>query len=418
MNKIYTVAILGAGSRGADAYGSLINEQKDKFNIVSICDIRTERLTRFGELFGVDNSQLFTSEEEFFKEKRADLLVIASPDADHYRHMMKAFELGYDVLAEKPITDKEEECINLLEAQKKYNVKALICHVLRYSPLFTKLHEVVNSGIIGSLVAMNAIESPGYWHQAHSYVRGNWRNSETSTPMILAKCCHDLDLLQYYAGSTCKSVSSIGDLRFFKEENAPKNSTTRCSTCSLINECPYSAKRVYVDRWHDVGEPKDTWPFNVVVSAPVTEEKLYEAIKTGPYGQCAFHCDNNVVDNQIVMMDFDNGVKAELTMTAFASGRRYHLFGTLGNVLLDGDTITITVFGDKEKTKTLKLADLIEKGHAHGGGDKRLIDTLYGMLSGTAKQDTSLAASIESHLIGIRAEESRLLGGKLLKVHK
>lgn len=236
--------------------------------------------------------------------------------------------------------------------------------------------------------------------------------------MILAKCCHDLDLLQYYAGSTCKSVSSIGDLRFFKEENAPKNSTTRCSTCPLINECPYSAKRVYVDRWHDVGEPKDTWPFNVVVSAPVTEEKLYEAIKTGPYGQCAFHCDNNVVDNQIVMMDFDNGVKAELTMTAFAGGRRYHLFGTLGNVLLDGDTITITVFGDKEKTQTLKLSDLIEKGHAHGGGDKRLIDTLYGMLSGTAKQDTSLAASIESHLIGIRAEESRLLGGKLLKVHK
>ncbi len=417
-NKIYTVAIIGAGSRGADAYGSLINQQKDKFKIVSLCDLRPERLTRFGELFGVDDSLLFTDENEFFKEKRADLLVIATQDKDHYRHMMKAFELGYDVLAEKPITDNEQECIDLLNAQKKYGVKALICHVLRYSPLFTKLKEVVESGIIGRLVAIDAIESPGYWHQAHSYVRGNWRDTKKSTPMILAKCCHDLDLLQYYAGSKCKCVSSIGDLTFFNKENAPDYATKRCLDCPQVDACPYSAKRVYVERWHDVGEPKDTWPFNVVTSAPVTEEKLLDAIKENEYGRCAFYCDNDAVDNQIVMMQFENGVKAQLTMNAFAGGRRYHLFGTLGNVLLDGANITVTVFGNKEKSCTIKATDLIEKGHAHGGGDGKLLATLYDMLSGNAPESTSLSASIESHLMGIRAEESRLLGGQMLNVHK
>lgn len=416
-NKIFTVAILGAGSRGADAYGTLINEQKDKFNIVSICDIRKERLDRFGELFEVEKSELFTDEDAFFSKKRADLLVIATQDADHFRHALKAFELGYDVLLEKPITDKIEECEALLSAQKKYGVKAMVCHVLRYAPAFSKLHELVNSGIIGKLVGINANEGPNYWHQAHSYVRGNWRSSKTSTPMILAKCCHDLDLLQWYAGSECKSVSSIGNLSFFKKENAPENTAERCVDCRLINECPYSAKRVYVDRWKDVGSPIDSWPFNVVTTAPVNEEKLIEAIKIGQYGRCAFRCDNDVVDNQIVMMEFANGVKAELTMTAFTSGRRYLLYGTYGNILLDSGKITVEVFGNKEKSYSITVRELEEKGHAHGGGDSKLINSLYDMLTGKEVSKTSLVQSVESHLMGILAEKSRLENGKPYKVH-
>lgn len=416
-NKIFTVAILGAGSRGADAYGTLINKQRDKFKIVSICDSRQERLDRFGKLFEVKKDLLFSDENVFFQEKRADLLIIATQDADHFRHAMRAFELRYDVLLEKPVTDKIDECKKLLDAQKKYNVKAMVCHVLRYAPAFIKLRELVESGVIGRLVGMNAIEGVAYWHQAHSYVRGNWRNSETSTPMILAKCCHDLDLLQYYADSPCKTVSSIGNLSFFKEEYAPENSTDRCVTCTHIDDCPYSAKAIYVDRWEKNGSPTDFWPYNVVAQAPVTKEKLQKAIENGPYGRCAFRCDNNVVDNQIVMMEFENGVKAELTMTAFSSGRKYHLYGTHGEIYLDGRGVTLEVFGKPELSKTFTPTEMNEKGHAHGGGDFLLVNTLYDMLTGKAPANTSLTASIESHLMGIFAEKSRLDGGKPYDVH-
>lgn len=415
-NKLFTVAIIGAGSRGADAYGTLINKDREKFKIVSICDVRQERLDRFGELFEVEKSELFTDEDAFFTKKRADLLIIATQDADHFRHALKAFELGYDVLLEKPLTDKIEECEALLAAQKKYAVKAMVCHVLRYAPAYIKLAELLKSGIIGRLIGMNVIEGVTYWHQAHSYVRGNWRSSKTSTPMILAKCCHDLDLIQYYAGSPCKSVSSIGSLSFFKKECAPENSTERCVDCPHINDCPYSAKAVYVDRW-EIARHVDMWPYNVVTTAPITKEKLEEAIKTGPYGKCVFRCDNDVVDNQIVMMDFENGVKAELTMTGFSAGRRYHLYGTHGQLILDSKELKVDVFGKPDKSYVLPLAEINEKGHAHGGGDAKLINALYGILCGDTPADTSLTASIESHLIGILAEKSRLENGKPYKVH-
>jgi hypothetical protein len=175
---------------------------------------------------------------------------------------------------------------------------------------------------------------------------------------------------------------------------------------------------VYVDRWKDVGSPQNTWPFNVLTSAPVTEEKLKDAIKVGQYGRCAFRCDNDVVDNQIVMMEFENGVKAELTMTAFTSGRRYLLYGTYGNVLLDNNKITVTIFGDAKNSYVINVKDLEEGGHAHGGGDGRLINSLYDMLTGKAQAQTSLVQSIESHLIGILAEKSRINKGKPYKVHK
>jgi len=417
-NKVITVAILGAGSRGADAYGSRINKQKDKFKIVAICDLRKERLDRFSKIFGVDSCMLFTDEKEFFKKRLADMLIIGTPDKEHFRHAVTAMELGYDLLLEKPLTDKKDECDKLLEVQKKHGNKVLVCHVLRYGPPFYKLFEIVESGKIGTLIGINAIEGVRYWHQAHSYVRGNWRNSQTSTPMILAKCCHDLDLIQYYANSKCKSVCSTGELKFFKKENAPENSADRCVNCKYIDECPYSAKQIYIDRWKLLGCPEDLWPFNVIAAAPLTEEKLQEAITNGDYGRCVFKCDNNVVDNQIVMMEFENGVRAELTMTAFAAGRRYHLYGTKGDVILDENNITLNIFSIKDEPQVFPLKDLIEEGHSHGGGDQALIGTLYDLLLGNAPARTDLSNSIESHLMGIAAEKSRLLGGKLVKVHE
>ena len=417
-NKIYTVAILGVGSRGADAYGKLINRASDKFNIVALCDMRQERLNRFQKEFGVEASCCFTDEDVFFQEKRADLLVIATQDADHVRHAIKAFSLGYDVLMEKPITDKKEECERLLEVQKQYGCKALVCHVLRYAPAFVKVGELLKSGTIGRLVAINALERVGYFHQAHSYVRGNWRDTEKSTPMILAKCCHDLDLLQYYANSKCKSVSSVGDLTYFTKENALEGATERCVDCPHKNTCPYSALG-YIKHWEEGGKPTDVWPFNVIAFAPVTKEKLENAITQGNYGRCVFRCDNNAVDHQLTDITFENGVKASLMMTAFTAfgGRRMHFFGTLGEIVLDEFAGEIQIYRFERGTEIINLKSLSEGGYDHGGGDTMLIENLYDMLCGNSTSVTSLESSVESHLIGICAEESRKADGKLVFVH-
>ena len=425
--KKYTIAIIGVGARGGNVYGRLIMQFPERFQIVALCDPRTQRLEAFGAEFGVDEALRFTDEDEFFKVKRADLLVIATQDADHVRHCLKAFEKGYDILMEKPITDKKEECRAVLEAQEKSGCKALICHVLRYAPAFLKVAELIDSGKIGRLVAIDALERVTYWHQSHSYVRGNWRTTKETAPMILAKCCHDLDLIQYYAKSKCRSVSSVGELTFFNKENQPKGAADRCLSCQYVESCPYSAKTLYLNRWKKMYSPEDYWPYNVVVAAPVTEEKLTDALRNGPYGRCVFACDNDVVDHQLTLMSFENGVKATLTMTAFTTddkselfglGRRMNFHGTLGEIVLDelSDSVELMVFG--EEKQTFKINALGDNGYGHGGGDFYLIKELCDMLDGNAKASTSLEASIESHLMGICAEESRLKDGVRVFVHE
>ena len=421
-NKIFTVAIIGVGARGGDVYGTLMSREPNKYKIVSLCDLKQDRLDRFSKEFGVDTADCFIYEEDFFKKKRADILIIATQDKDHVRHCMKAFELGYDVLLEKPITDDIEECHKLLECQKKNGNKALVCHVLRYSPTFLKVAEILDSGAIGRLVAINSLERVAYWHQAHSFVRGNWRNTKDSAPMILAKCCHDLDLLQYYAKSKCVSVSSVGDLTFFTPENAPDGAAKRCTECKYMDTCPYSAKRIYIDRWEAAGSPVDRWPYNIAANIPLSKEGILSSISENAYGRCVFHCDNNVVDHQMVQMTFENGVKVSHTMTAFTagSGRRMHFIGTLGEMIFDDAAdpfLTVSVFGGE--TTTFKAGDVNDAlGYGHGGGDYFLVQNLYELLSGRGESTTSLEASLESHLIGAYAEESRKMGGKLLYVHK
>lgn len=419
MNKIYKVAILGVGARGGYAYGRLIHKHaQDKLKIVALCDLREDRLQQFSQEFGVEQCNCFTDENVFFQEKRADILVIGTQDKDHVSHAIKAFACGYDIMLEKPITDKREECEKLLAAQKKYNKKALVCHVLRYAPAFLKAKELLDQGVVGRLVAINELEQVAYWHQAHSYVRGNWRNRAQAAPMILAKCCHDLDLLQYYAGSKCKSISSVGDLTYFKKENAPEGSASRCTECKYINECPYSAKHVYIERWLKHKEP-DCWPYNVLTSVPLTQEKLQKAIEEGPYGRCVFACDNNVVDHQLTQMTFENGVKATLTMTGFTagSGRKIIFHGTTGELELNeaDDCLYVKKYGKEQERIDFSVQNF--QGYGHGGGDLYLIENLYDMIEGKTSSVTSLETSVESHLMGIAAEESRLSGGKLVQVH-
>lgn len=423
MKKIFSVAIIGCGSRGANAYGKHMFAEKDKFRVVALCDIAEAALKTAAAEFGIASENCFSSGEAFFAEKRADVLVIATQDRDHVRMCVKAMELGYDVLLEKPISPEKEELYSLLEAQKKYNKKVVVCHVLRYAPAFVKIKEILSSGAIGRLVRMEAIENVAYWHQAHSFVRGNWRNEKETSPMLMQKCCHDLDLIQYYIGSKCESVYSVGDLSFFHRGNQPDGAADRCADCPYVLTCPYSAERLYVERFK-ANSCVQGWPYDVVDShRPITEESLRKAYREGPYGRCVFACDNDVVDNQTVDMRFENGVKATLTMTAFTyyQGRRYVFHGTYGELELDEQThaIRLSVYGQENRTFDTDeiIKQQMKDTFGHGGGDYCLVQSFYEVLSGDTPVQTGLEASVESHLIAVAAERSRK-SGKIVKVHE
>lgn len=420
-NRLLTVSILGCGGRGFRTYGRLMHKLPDKFKIVALCDTNADAVAIATKEFGVSADNCFTSDEEFLTKKRSDVLVIATLDKQHYAHAMKAMQLGYDILLEKPITDDRQQCLDLIATQKKYGNKVVVCHVLRYAKGFVKAKELLDGGAIGSLVNIQALEQVAYWHMAHSYVRGNWRRAEDTAPMILAKCCHDLDLLQYYAASKATSVSSIGDLTYFKRECAPEGSAERCTDCKYSDTCAYSAKRIYIDSYVAQGCPAETWPQNIVViDTPLTVDKLQHALATtSPYGRCVFRCDNDVVSHQTTNVLFDNGVTANLTMMGFTKcgGRIYKFFGTTGELVLDEEKehILLTPFGGE--TTVINLGDLTEAGMSHGGGDGMLVAELYDMITGVRPATTSLAESLESHLMGIAAEESRLGGGEKINVH-
>ena len=420
--KIVTVSIIGVGGRGGEAYGRYVSLLKDKFKITHLCDINQTRLDKYGEIFEVPKENRFDDENRFFEKKWSDLLFITTQDRMHVRMAKKALELGYDIVLEKPISDSVEELQDLTKLAHEKNRKVIVCHVLRYTVFMKKLKELLNAGEIGRLVSIDQTENVVFWHEAHSYVRGNWRNTDVAVPMIMAKCCHDLDLIQDFAGSRCKSVASMGSLFYFKPENKPDGSADRCVNCKLANTCVYSAKRIYVEMWKNVGTPENAGPFNLITDAcPLTEDALMQAITDGPYGRCAFSCDNNVVDNQTVIMQFENGVTATLKMEAFVKqgGRDIRFFGTEGELdLCEADgTITLKKYFDKDVV--WRLNDLTDDLEGHGGGDHRMIDSIYEIMTNDSEiLTTSIDNSVESHYMALAAEESRINGGKLVELKK
>ena len=416
---IVKTAIIGCGARGGETYGRYINESKGKYEIIALCDRSQSKLDKYSALFGVAEKDCFKDEDEFFKEKRAELIVIATLDRDHVRVALKAINCGYKyILLEKPVSDDAQELKALVEAANEKGAVVMVCHVLRYTVAMRKIKEVIDSGAIGRLIAIDDLEQVAYWHYAHSYVRGNWRNREETTPMIMAKCCHDLDLLQYFAGSKVRYVNSCGDLTYFKKENKPDGASDRCINCKYVNECAYSAKRIYVDCFIESGE-KDEWPVNVLSDKKLSVEVLNECLKNGRYGECVFNGRNNVVDHQIVSAVFKNGVIGNLKMMAFTKGggRIMKFFGTVGEIYYDeaGDIISVKPFG-KDNTD-YKVSELTDDLTGHGGGDHRMIDALYDVITGkNGAVDTSLDNSVESHLMALAAEESRLNGGTAVEI--
>ncbi len=419
--KIITVAIIGVGLSGGESYGRYFYRATDKYKITDLCDIDGAKLEKYGKAFDVDEAHRFSIEESFFQEKRSDLLVIATMEKTHSRIARRALALGYDIMLEQPVSDEPDELRALVAEARRAGRKIMVCHVLRYSSMVRKLKEILAKGEIGKIISMDATENVVFWHEAHGFVRGNWRKSEQTTSMVVTKCCHDLDLLQYFAGSQCMYVSSMGSLSYFKKENAPAEATPRCMDCSLKETCPYSAKKIYVDFWKEWGSPANVMPMNALTdTVPLTEEALMKAVQEGPYGRCVFYCDNDVVDNQKIIMQFENGITATLKMEAFVKygGRELRFFGTHGYLELNEtrDIITLHRYLGSDESWSISSLEGVDD-HAFRVG--RMIDTFYNVLIGESEEiETSLDGAVESHYMAIAAEESRLSGGKLIEIEK
>ncbi len=407
MNKV-KIAIAGCGGRGRNTYGRMMS-RIDNGEIVAIADINPEALTATAEEFGIPAEGCYNSAEEMLAEPRlADIMIIATPDDCHVSQAVAALEKGYHLLLEKPIATSEEDCRRVLDAQKKSGKRVVVCHVLRYAHMYAKIKSLIKEGVVGDVVTVNAIERVCYWHQAHSFVRGNWRNKDLSAPMILAKSCHDMDIIRYIVDKPCKRVSSFGSLSHFTEANAPEGSTDRCKTCP-VKGCKYNAYDFYLP----LVKPDSTWwPANILSPTP-DEEHVREAIDNGPYGRCVYRCDNDVVDHQVVNLLFEDGVTANFTMTAFTANgdRAMNVMGTEGEIRADytGNSIRVMPFG--KEPYVIDLDSLSDDKSGHGGGDIVMLRNLIDCVASGSEPEFELSDSVESHLIAFAAERSRLNGG-------
>ncbi|MEG2596977.1 MAG: Gfo/Idh/MocA family oxidoreductase [Oscillospiraceae bacterium] len=422
MKRKVTVAIVGLGGRGEGVYAKCQHLFPDEMEIVAIADIVPEKVAKVAKEYGVSPDRCYNSAEELLKEDRlADVMFICTQDRQHVGHAVPALKKGYHLLVEKPISPDAAECKRLAALAKQYKRQVVICHVLRYTPFYQKIKEILNSGKIGDIVSIQAMENVAYWHQAHSFVRGNWRNSETTSPMVLQKCCHDMDIFVWLTGKKCKRVSSFGSLNLFREDKAPEGSTDFClGGCKVKKDCPYDAEKIYITNEKTGVEHGAGFPSDIVTLNP-TVDSVREALKAGPYGRCVYHCDNNVVDHQIMALEMEDGSTIDFTMCAFTNkvGRAIKIMGTKGDIEANNDDNVIDVCAFGGKHEVIDVNTLATDFSGHGGGDNRLVKDLLDLVqneSSVGAALTSIDGSTESHLIALALEESRIHGGKTINM--
>lgn len=394
------VILIGAGHRG-NIYASYMLEYPEEMKIVAVADASLSRRKQAAEEYNIPDQYCFSDWSEIFKQpKFADAVIIATPDQLHTQPCLAALEAGYDVLLEKPIAPTEEECRQILQKAKETGKIVGVCHVLRYSPYFRELKQVIDAGLIGNIISVQHMEPIEHIHMSHSYVRGKWRNSKKATPIILAKSSHDTDIIRWLVNSPVHDVHCFGNLSWFTNRNAPKGSTERCTDgCAVEGTCPYSAIQIYYrDR-------KRLYVFDPPAEEDDWGEHILEQLKTTDYGRCVYKMDNDQPDHLTVNMLFENGVTAAFSMEAYVSyeGRRTRIMGSAGDIMGDMETFVLTDF------KTRKQTSWSLKTNPHGGGDHRLVKD---WLQAVYQQDknllsSSIEVSVESHLMAFAAERSR-----------
>lgn len=400
------MVVIGTGSRGM-IYGSWAKEHGH--TIRAVAELRPDRLEHAAKVLDVPKEMRFRNGNDLLsREKLADVAIIATMDRDHYGHVMQALDRGYDILLEKPISPDARECLEIEEKANRLGRKIIVCHVLRYTAFFSTLKEIIDSGELGKVVAIKHSENIGNYHMAHSFVRGNWRNTSLSSPIIMQKSCHDLDILLWLTGAHCTKVASFGSLSYFRESNAPAGSSDRCCTCAVRETCRFDAWKCYAPILGD-------WPADVVCLEQ-TEDSLQAALETGPYGRCVYRCDNDVCDHMSSIMEFDNGVTATFSLTAQTDRihRNIHIMCENGEILADDGLKSITVTHFRSNHTEVPISRTIPIGRTasgHGGGDSGIMEDLVRVLSaGGNDSRSSISRSVESHLMACAMERSRLTG--------
>ncbi|MBQ7689543.1 MAG: Gfo/Idh/MocA family oxidoreductase [Clostridia bacterium] len=410
-----TVAVIGLGNRGTEYMGFIKAFHASEVSVHALCDIRQQALDDVAPKYGVPEERQFLSPEAFFAQGvLADALLITTQDKSHYAIAKQAILTGYKlILLEKPVSGVKREYEELRTLAAENKVLLIVCHVLRYSNYYRKIKEIIASGQIGEIVSINHTENVGYFHFAHSFVRGNWRDENTSAPSILAKCCHDLDLIAWFMDTPCVSVSSVGELGYFRKENAPAGAAPTClGGCRAKKNCPYDAERLYIKDPFYKAKFIKYMKRTLTGKAKNSRRDVMNALKNGEYGKCIFLNDNNVCDHQFVTMTFKNGATAVLEMNAFSDKmfRQSHIVGTKGELIGYGTKLKMHIFGGK----TTAVHTLSPNVGGHVEGDIRLIDRFVKILCGKTADltdVTTIEATTASHDIALAAEESRKKGG-------
>ncbi len=402
------LALIGAGSRGM-IYSRYAHDVLGD-EIVAVADRHAEKREYASKLFGTPEKMLFEDPMEMIRTvPEADALIVASMDRDHFAHAMGGLERGWDLLLEKPISPDPLECLKICRKAEETGLSVTVCHVLRYSPFFIRLKAILDSGRLGKIVTIEHTENVGNFHMAHSFVRGNWRNSEMSSPIIMQKSCHDLDILLWLTGKRALRLSSAGSLSYFREENAPKGSTERCIDCPAAPNCRFDAKKAYLPV---IG----SWPASVLTQDQ-TEEGILQALREGRYGRCVFRCDNDVCDHQSTLIEFEDGVTAVFTLSGMTNRmcRTIHVMCENGELWGDDSRGEIRISEFRPNNVSGYEEEMIHIGTVsgdHSGGDEGLMkDFAEGIRNRQAKNSrSSIQRSIESHMMACAAEEARLKG--------
>ncbi|WP_200416078.1 Gfo/Idh/MocA family protein [Virgibacillus salexigens] len=412
MRKIKAV-LIGAGDRGARAYAPYAKNFPHELEFVAVAEKDPVKRAEIASSHQIEVASCFSSWEALLSENMdAEVAFICTLDRQHFYPTMKALEKGYHVLLEKPMSPNAEECVQMTEQAKKYQRLLSICHVLRYTDFWSRIKQIIHNGTIGDIASIQLNENVEIMHMSHSFVRGNWNNSDTSSPMILQKSCHDMDIIMYLMDESCKRVSSFGSLLYFHEGNKPEGAPLRClDGCPVEYQCPFHAGKYYL------GEGRN-WAKKFTTDH--TREGIIHALETTSYGKCVYQSNNNVVDHQVVNLEFANGATATFSMSAFTreQTRIVQIMGTKGEIRGKMDENQISVYDFLTKQET--VIHLPNPNSGHAGGDEGVVrEFLQEVRQFNGKESTSKSSavlSLESHLIAFAAEASRLEKGKVIEM--
>ncbi|MGD1821819.1 MAG: Gfo/Idh/MocA family protein [Pleomorphochaeta sp.] len=401
--KTIKAIIIGGGGRGQYTYGEYAKNNPHKMCVIGIAEPDNGRREQFKNNHKISDENVYSSWKEILKkDKFADLACICTQDRMHLEPALAAIEKGYDILLEKPIAPTFEECEIIAKKAKEKGVSVAVAHVLRYTPFFVSIKNIIDSKELGNIVGIQHNENVGNIHFSHSFVRGNWRNEKLSTPMILAKSCHDMDILLYLIGANCTDIFSYGSKGYFSANNKPEDAPKRClDGCPHSNTCPYYAPKVYL-----TGEKG--WPTNIITT-DLSDEGIIEALNKGPYGRCVFACDNDMTEHQVVSLKFENNVSVAFTMSAFTPDTSRTI-----KIMLDNGQIRGNMLNDEIETFNFSTGDVKTIKHTsyknagHGGGDIGFMDELIAHLQDKDNFElkTSIDQSLQSHKMAFAAHES------------